>query len=567
MLTSLSIKNIALIKELDIRFEKGLTVLSGETGAGKSIIIDSLSFLLGGKADKSLIRSGEESACVEGVFCLSKIHSDVIKDLGLSGEPGEEVMLSRSYNIEGRNECRYNGKLITLAMLRNIADYLVDIHGQHEHQALLRTSNHITILDNYGEEEIASIKEKYASTYQEYRKTLSALREFGISDEERERAIDMLSYQISEIEEAKLQDGEEEKLLEERSRIVNAERICTALTTAASSLLGNVGGVENVRAALSAISSILRYDSSLESLQQRLESVSYELDDIASAVRDKMDDYDYNEKDADKIEQRLDKIKSLKKKYGATYKDILKFYDNAVGELQKYRDSSENIETLQKQLSKLLDILYTQAKELSQARRNAAVKLIKEVESELSELGMSGSVFEVRISEFPQKEQLESRLSNNGVDTVEFYLSANAGEEVKPLSKVISGGEMSRFMLALKVITSRIDGIGTMIFDEIDSGISGKIGEVVAKKLARISRLRQVITITHLASVCAMADHNYLIYKEVENDKTYTRLVKLSEEQALEEIARIGGGRDISAVSLQHSLELKKWSNSYKDSL
>lgn len=565
MLLTLHIKNIAIIKELELSFDNGLIVLSGETGAGKSIIVDSLNFLLGAKTDKTLLKSGEKEAIVQGVFCINSSTQEQLQALGIQAEDNT-VIISRTLSLEGRNECRINGSLVTLSMLRNITESMVDIHGQHEHQSLLRPKTHLRLLDAYIKD-LDGLKSEVADLYHQYKKLVFELSSFGMTDSERERMLDLLKFQIEEITQANLKDGEEQQLLEERAKIINFERIMRGLSQSYDFLSGANGAANQVSEALSALGGISSYDTVYQSLYDRLQSVQYELDDIVAVLKENAENLNYDEKTADKLENRLDQIKNLKKKYGSTFEEINQFLQNAQSEYTRLSSSAEIIEQLKIDIETIGNKLYQQAVLLSQKRREGAVQFCKEVNNELQDLGMAGSTFEIQFCENPNKDQFFEMATADGFDKAEFYLSANIGEPSKPLAKIASGGEMSRIMLALKMILSKHDDIDTMIFDEIDTGISGKIGQTIANKLACVSRSRQVITITHLAAICAMADHNYLIFKQEENGKTYTKVEKLDYDRTIQEIARLAGGHEISTLSLEHAKELKSWSDNFKQNI
>lgn len=565
MLLTLHIKNIAIIKELELSFDNGLIVLSGETGAGKSIIVDSLNFLLGAKTDKTLLKSGEKEAIVQGVFCINSSTQEQLQALGIQAEDNT-VIISRTLSLEGRNECRINGSLVTLSMLRTITESMVDIHGQHEHQSLLRPKTHLRLLDAYIKD-LDGLKSEVADLYHQYKKLVFELSSFGMTDSERERMLDLLKFQIEEITQANLKDGEEQQLLEERAKIINFERIMRGLSQSYDFLSGANGAANQVSEALSALGGISSYDTVYQSLYDRLQSVQYELDDIVAVLKENAENLNYDEKTADKLENRLDQIKNLKKKYGSTFEEINQFLQNAQSEYTRLSSSAEIIEQLKIDIETIGNKLYQQAVLLSQKRREGAVQFCKEVNNELQDLGMAGSTFEIQFCEIPNKDQFFEMATADGFDKAEFYLSANIGEPSKPLAKIASGGEMSRIMLALKMILSKHDDIDTMIFDEIDTGISGKIGQTIANKLACVSRSRQVITITHLAAICAMADHNYLIFKQEENGKTYTKVEKLDYDRTIQEIARLAGGHEISTLSLEHAKELKSWSDNFKQNI
>lgn len=556
MLLSLNILNIALITRCSLTLDKGLNILSGETGAGKSIIIDSLTFVLGDRADKTLIRSGENMATVEAVFTveLNDKYIEVLNDLDIEIE--DTLIIKRTMTIEGRNECRVNGKIVTLGMLRKLTVLLADIYGQHEHQSLINVANHIDLLDSYGN--LFPIRDKIKDKYDELQNIKSQLSRFG-SEAEIKRKLDTLQYQIDEIINAKVEEGEEENLVNLRTKYMSAEKIIQSVSGAYNTLNSESYSSDNAcSAALSFLNSVSQYDDKLKELSDRLDVVSIELSDIVSSLNDYVNEFDYDERKADYVEKRIDEIRLLKRKYG---NDLNAFLSEAQKEYDTLINSNDIIDSLNKQYKDIEEVLLDIAEQLSLARGKYAMNFEKEIISELNDLGMKGTTFSVQINSNP------SDISPIGYDSVEFLISPNIGEPLKPLSKIISGGEMSRFMLAIKNITARLDNIECMVFDEIDSGISGHIAQVVGEKLCNISRNRQVIAITHLPQLASMADNHFLIKKEVDKDKTLTKLSLLNEEDSLREVARLIGGSDYSGYAMPHANEMILHGKNYKNSL
>ena len=550
MILQLHIKNIALIEDCTINFGVKLNVLSGETGAGKSIIIDSLGFALGARADKGLIRHGAQTASVEAVFDLSDSPMAKKKMVEMGFDEEDTLILFRSMT-EMRSEVRINGRPAALSMLKELGATLVDILGQHENQSLLSVSTHIDLLDKYGEAGISSVKKQIFDLYHQYKDTEEALSRFG-DEQERARRMDVLSYQIEEINAAELKEGEEESLLAERERFRNSEKILNAVGAASSALDGD--DAYSVQSAVSMAMSSLRqavlYDEKLENLYERMDSAYAELKDISDEMHSYTDSFDFDDAKADFVEKRVDLIRSMKRKYGSTVTEILANLEKFSAEYAELLDADAEIERLQGKAKKLREELLSLSEDLSEKRRKAASSLKKELEGELAQLGMKGSVFDVS---FTSGEQF---LGENGYDRAEFLISPNPGEPVRSLSKIISGGEMSRFMLAMKVITARLDGIQTLVFDEVDAGISGKIGEVVAEKLALVSEARQVIAITHLPQVAAMSDCHFLIEKSVLDGVTRTALIPLDEAGVVGEVERLSAGA--GAYGTLHAQELRK---------
>lgn len=562
MLSQLHIENIALIDKLELELKDGLNILSGETGAGKSIIIDSLNFVLGERADKTLIRYGTEFAVVQAVF--DDYGTPAVREyLDECGYDAEDILIiRRKMSLDGKNECRINGRVCTLSILKGLTELLVDIHGQHEHQSLLKSANHIYLLDSIGEDKIAKSKKRVGECYAKYRNIIAEMAKYG-NAAERERKLDILRYQIEEIENADVQEGEEEELLAQRKRIRNMEKILTALQSAKSAIDGYDGtGVgASLKNASSMLSSIASFDDELPSIEDRLQSAKVEVEDISDTIGNMLDRLDFDARSADRTEQRLDTVRNVTKKYGGTYEALQDFYENATKEADMLANAADTVEELEKAKISAAHELKTEAEKLTQMRIAVAEKFEKAMIKELGDLGMGSSTFKVQIESASDIDEIGA----NGADTVEFLISPNVGEPLKPLAKIISGGEMSRFMLALKNIVANIDLIGTMVFDEIDTGISGNISAVVSEKMCNISRNRQVIAVTHMPSLAAMADNHYLIAKAVENGKTLTHITLLDDDT--QEVARLIGGSDYSEYAIPHALEMKAWADKYKKSL
>ena len=562
MLCQLSIENIALIDKLELELKNGLNILSGETGAGKSIIIDSLNFVLGERADKSLIRFGTDKASVEAVFedYLTPSIKDCLDDLGIEAE--DVLILRRKMSADGKNECRINGRISTLSALKSLTELLVDIHGQHEHQSLLKSTNHIKLLDKLGEKKIATVKGEVEKNFDDYTSLKKEFLRFGNADE-RERKLDILSFQIDEIEKADVKDGEEDELLSARKRIRNMEKIISALEGAKNLLDGYdsqsvSASIKNANSLLNTISS---YDENIAPIADRLDSCKVEITDISETLSDMLQKLDFDSRSAEQIEERLEVVRTILRKYGGSYESLQKFYEEATKEAQTLSNATERVERLETEIKVAAEKLLASAKELSQERRKIADKFEKDITKELCDLGMGGSTFKVEIDSTDDVDQI----SANGADSVEFMISPNVGEPLKPLAKIISGGEMSRFMLAFKNILAGVDDIGTMVFDEIDTGISGNISQVVSEKMCNISRARQVIAVTHMPSLASMADNHYLISKSTENGKTLTHVDLLKDDT--DEVARLIGGNDYSIYAVPHAKEMKANAQRYKDSL
>lgn len=572
MLKFLYIENIALIDSLHIEFSQGLNILSGETGAGKSIIIDSVNLVLGERADKDLIKSGKDKARVEATF---ELHSDTrvwqyLLENGIETSQ-DSIILSREISISGKNICRINGNTVTLATLKNTGDHLVDIHGQHEHQSLLNTASHMAILDNFANKEISSLHDKVSQNYREYRDVASRLTSRFGNDRDRERMLDILGFQINEIEKAHLKAGEDEELRRERELLINGEKISEALDKAYYSIYGdaeNQSTLSSIRETSSLFDSLLALDEKFTLINDKLNEAYYMLEDAAMEIRDYRNAFEFDRNRLEEVDKRLDDITRLKKKYGTSIGEILDFLQNAQTEYEEIKNSEQSLKELQSKKERLLHLLYESSVELSRARRLSGERFEEKVVSQLMDLGLAKSRFEVAFSDIPEEEDIlsnEKIFTSSGFDVVEFLISTNVGEPLKPLSRVASGGEMSRIMLAIKNISADLDEIPCMIFDEIDTGISGRIAQVVAEKLFSTSLARQVICVTHLPQIASMADTHYLINKSEFEGKTVTNIALLENEGRYHEVARLIGGIDISSVGLEHARQMVEWSRHYKE--
>lgn len=568
MLNSLSIKNIALIESLEISFDNGLNILSGETGAGKSIIIDSLNFVLGQRADKTLIRYGQESATVCAYF--DKDFSDktlkVLSDFDIEFEG--EILLKRVMTIDGKNSCLINGQKVTLGMLKELTSTLVDIYGQHESAKMLNNDNHIQIIDMYGQEEIMPLIDNQSLLLHEYKQTLAKLNEYG-NIAELNKNIDLYEYQINEIEQADLQEDEEEQLIAQRHMLNNSQNILESLEGVRQILNGDSSQtvLDGLNLCKSLINKVIDDIPQAEEYLERLESAKIELKDICESLSDIADECEFDPREYQECEDRLTLIRSLKRKYGASVSDILSYLEEIKEKYEFLQDGEEAIEKLEIQKERQADLLYKNSVALSRSRRHAAEEMKDKITQQLRQLGMKGSQFVVQFEEIPAQEKAIKIINQNGFDNPIFLFSANEGQPPKELSKIISGGELSRFMLAIKNIIADLDGINCMVFDEIDTGISGNIAQTVAQKLYRISCNRQVLAVTHLPQLASMADVNYLISKSSVNGNTTTTLIKLENQSLYQEIARLIGGNEESQLALSHAKEMKEFSNNTKTQL
>ena len=553
MLQSLYLENIALIEKLGIELFPGFNVLTGETGAGKSIIIDAVNFVLGERTSRDLIRNGAARAKVEAVFNLNEGDAAfaALDALGIEYD-GNELILSRELSAAGRNACRVNGTLVPVASLKSVSDTLVDIHGQHEHQALLDAENHISYLDAYCHAESLPIIEKIDAIVSR-RNELMLKRNSGFSSErEREREMDMLRYQIEEIASANLEAGEEERLNAEKTVLLNAERIRTALETAHMALSGAEEGsaLSAIDTARRSMRDIAALNKDYEALGDKIEELYYAAEDISFVLRDTSENVESDMQRLEEIEQRLKLISDLKRKYGRTVEDVIDFGKDAGTKLNEL----ENAEALAAELDAKLDKLKAEynvaADELSKVRRAAGDRLKRDVLNELKDLGMAKAMFDVALSDASGGEPRKG-----GRETAEFMLSANPGEPLKPLEKVASGGELSRIMLCFKSIFADNDRVPTLIFDEIDTGISGRTAAVVGEKMLGIAKKHQVICVTHLAQIAALAEAHLMVRKYDDGKNTFVETRQLNEEEKVQRIAQMMDGESDSPSALTHARE------------
>ena len=556
MLKQLSIYNIALIDQQSIAFFDGFSVLTGETGAGKSIIIEALNFVLGERASRELVKSGEEKASVEATFALSAGEPvfDVLTEQGIDCEENE-LTLYREFSISGKNVCRANGTLINAGALKLIGDALVDIHGQHAHQSLLDEKKHIGLLDRFAGKDALDVKARVAQAYHKASEAKRLLSAAQFNEQERTRRIDLLTYQIKEIDAANLNIGEEEQLEEQRGLLQNAQAVMEGLEGANTALSGdeaeNGGALASFSMAMHMLDGIARLSADYQQLSDKLHALYYDLEDASYTLRDYRTDFSFEPGMLDEIETRLELISTLKRKYGANIEEILAYRDKSEQELELIDNAEERREQLAADYAAAKADYDSLSEQLSSLRQEAAQRLSARLLPELSDLGMPHAAFSAKF------ETLSGEIpSANGTDDVEFLLSTNRGEPVKALSKVASGGELSRIMLSFKSVLADLDGIPTMVFDEIDSGISGQIGTAVAVKMRQIAKNHQVLCITHLPQIAAYANQQYLVYKEETGEHTRSNAILLTQEQRAKEIARIMGSSGADAVALEHAQQL-----------
>ena len=550
MLQTLKIENFALIENQTVEFKNGLNILLGETGSGKSLIFNSILFALGMKADKTYIRSGKKFMKVDALFVeLPSELRQFLEDAGFDCE--DELLLSRSLSEDGKNVIRVNGQIATTSMLKEIGQRLVDSFTQHESVSLLNVKNHLTMLDKFAGERVKPLKEEISSLLEQIAEINKKIKSLGGDESERERLISLLKYQYEEIEKAELRQGEDEEVKERLKVMASAEKIFEAVSASEALLSENpdsaINALQEVSNALSALSNI----EVLSALKERLDSCRYELEDIVSALVDVRDETTFDEGEFNALDQRNDLIKNLCKKYGGSIEAVLEFASKAKEQLQMLDEGQELLEKLNAQKEKLVAQLEKVAGKLTEARKAVAEEVEGKVEKELRELGMKSSKFTIQIS--PLKE-----IGQNGRDDVVFNFSANAGQEVKSLSKTASGGELSRFMLAVKNIFAENGLASTLLFDEIDAGISGETGKIVGQKLKNITKFCQVLCITHLPQVAVFGDNFVNVYKLEKDGQTFSETKILDLDEAVEAVAKMTGGANPTEIALNHAREMFK---------
>ncbi len=556
MLQLLHIENIAVIEEADITFDEGFNALTGETGAGKSIVIDAMGAVLGQRTSRDLIRTGAAKAFVSAMFS-GVPPLPVLEECGLEAEDGE-LLLQREIYADGKNACRVGGRPVTVAQLRRIGGALLNIHGQHDGQQLLDEEQHGAYLDSFGrvEAELGA----YAACYEAMEVTRKKLKSLQMDEAEKERRMDSLTFQIQELEKAQLKPGEEETLLQRRNLLRNSEKFMSAVQGAVWSLTGgDDGGVSELREAAGAVSGVKGLDDRFGQLHERLESLYSEAYDVAETLRDLQDSFDFSPQELDELEGRADLLYRLKKKYGPTVEDMLAYLEKCREELDQIAFAADTTARLEKQLEKERGRAMKAARALSEARKAAAKRLEERIQEELRQLDMPKVRFAIC---FEEKEP-----DALGIDVVRFLMSANVGEELRPINKVASGGELARIMLALKNVLAENELIGTLVFDEVDTGVSGRAAQKVAEKLAQVSRRKQVLCVTHLPQLAAMADTHFSVEKGEREGRTYTRVLRLDRERRKEELARLTGGQRVTSALLAGAEELLDAASEYRAGL
>jgi DNA repair protein RecN (Recombination protein N) len=564
MLLEMSISNLAVIESVHLHFRKGFHVLTGETGAGKSIIIDALTLVAGGRSSADLVRYGSEKSIIEALFYIESSHPvwGILGGLGIEADAEGHLIIRREITAQGKSTSRINGQLVNLTGLKSVGAWLVNIHGQHEHQSLFRVEEHINWLDLFGESAINTIKQEYNKAYQDYIAIRKSLKNLEETSKKSLQMQDLYRFQVEEITAAQLILGEDESLNEEKRKLSNAEKIYQNAADAYESLSGAGHGLETINKVMQKIQDIANLDPvKLNPVLEQIQNAYYQFEDAAYQIRDYRDDIEFNPGRLDDIEQRLHLMASLRRKYGDSIADILAYVSKVQKELDLIENKDAMLQKLQKQEKQAAANVRKLAKSLFGQRQQVSDKLAAEIVAELRDLHMEKTQFKVQLK-FD-----EDALGINGADEVEFLISANPGEPLRSLSKIASGGEISRVMLALKSIFARVDRIPVLVFDEVDTGVSGRAAQAIAEKMSRLSRDCQVFSITHLPQVACMADSHYCIHKSTDGSRTFTHVDDLDREGRMRELARMLGGVEVTETTLQHAQEMLDLAEVKKTSL
>lgn len=564
MLMELSIRNFAIIDQLTVSFDKGLTVLTGETGAGKSIIIDAIGQLIGGRGSVDYVRHGSKRAEIEGLFSIDKPHHiyPLLENLGIEISEDDTLLLKREITAQGKSICRINGKLVTLAILREIGQSLVDIHGQHEHQYLLQEDKHLLLLDRFAEEAIMHEKEEYERLYEKLVKMREKVKQLSENEQQMMQRLDLYQYQYDEIVAAKLTPNEDEYLLEEKRKLDHSEDLFENVRGAYEALYGENKGLEWLMVAMNQLEDAAQLDESLTPYKEAVTNSYYLLEEVAFNLRDYYEKIEFDPDRLNEIEARLSEINQLKRKYGETVNDIMEHSAKLEEELEMLKNKDDRLQHLEKELRSIAKDLLVEGKNLTEVRKKEAERLTDGIQKQLQHLYMKDTQFAVNFEE--KNIQVDDLInvkkplpiSKNGIHDVTFMVSTNKGEPLKPLAKVASGGELSRIILALKTIFASHEGVTSLIFDEVDTGVSGRVAQAIAEKIYQISLNSQVLCITHLPQVAAMADTHLLITKKPEGQRVTTSVKPLTEKERVNELTRMIAGVEITDLTKKHAEEL-----------
>lgn len=551
MIQELSVQDFAIISSLNLEFKEGMTVLTGETGAGKSIIIDAMGLLVGGRGSSDFIRDGMDRCRIEGSFYIEnkEVMLDYLEEKGIE-MPDDLLIIQREIHRNGRNNCRINGQLVNTKILREVGQRLVDIHGQNEHQELMNPAHHLSMLDNFAASDMLPLISEYQIHFKKHQELSTKIKKFYENEKEYVQRMDMLHFQHDEIAEVNLIDGEEEQLLEERKKMLSFQQITDALKNTYHYIDSEESQtLDLVAQAMNEMSHIEHLDSSYKETHELVQTAYYSLQEALGNITSLMDTLELDEERLNEVDNRLDTIRQLKRKYGETVTDIIAYFNTISEELAINETSTMDIKELEASFEKEEKRLATLSEKLTEKRRQIALDLEKNILKELKSLYMENTQFKV-VFDTTDSYQL------TGKDKVEFFISANVGEELKPLTKVVSGGELSRVMLAIKTIFSKSQGITSIVFDEVDTGVSGRVAQAIAEKIHEIGKNSQVLCITHLPQVAAISDTHYYIQKEIKNNRTETSVRELSENQRINEIARMLSGAEVTPLTLEHAKEL-----------
>jgi DNA repair protein RecN (Recombination protein N) len=562
MLVELTIRNFAIIPSLTVSFQQGLHVLTGETGAGKSIIMDAVSLLIGGRASVDYIRHGEDKAEIEGLFELDKNHPifALLQEFGIEVEE-DLLILRRDISVQGKSICRINGKLVTLTILREIGQLLVDIHGQHEHQSLLHDEKHLSLLDEYGNDLIERPKKEYIALFRQYKEINQDIKELTEGEQQLAQRLDLLRFQLDEIATAELEPTEDERLSQDKKKRTHAQKLFNGVEESFQAIHDDGRAMDALSIVMNHLKDLAQIDEELKPTSSLIESIYYQVEDIAHELSRYRDQLEFDPDQLTKIETRLMQIDQLKRKYGSSVQDILEYASKIETELDSIVHKEERIEELSQKKKDLIIQLTLKAQDLTTLRTQVAEQLIQKVKTELMGLYMDKTKIDVHLSSFATGEKIEHEgklraIREDGWDDFHFLLSPNPGEPLKPLSKIASGGELSRLMLAFKSVFSKIEPVTTLIFDEVDTGVSGRVAQAMAEKLYEISRDQQVLCITHQAQVAAMSDEHYRIVKESTDNETITQVLPLCDTEKSDELARMMSGAEVTSLTKRHAEEL-----------
>jgi DNA repair protein RecN (Recombination protein N) len=575
MLKELSIRNLAVIEHVTLQFQSGFHVLTGETGAGKSIIIDALSLTIGARGSSDLIRHDSDKLEIEAVFEIQPDHPTwgLLEANGIEADPKEHIIVRREMTIQGKSTCRLNGQLVNLSTLREVGEWLVNIHGQHEHQSLLKTENHLQWLDAYGNREISVLKDRYREAYEKYMQLQKDVTQLEEQTQLSLQKLDLYQFQIQEISDAKLKIGEEEQLQEERNRLASAEKLSHHAAESYELLYGPKRGLEALNRAIEHLRNLASIDkNTVTPWLEQAESAYFQIEDISHQLRDYRDRVEFNPIRLQQVELRLDMIHGLRRKYGETISDILAHYQKISLEVENILNKDDIMLKLKQELLEQGTQLALNASQLSQQRKIIAEQLATSIVIELRELQMERTQFIVKVNQLHDENGIvldgaKYKFNREGIDVVEFLLAPNPGEPLRELSKIASGGELSRIMLALKTIFAKIDQVPVLVFDEVDTGVSGRAAQSIAEKLSKLSRSCQVFSITHLPQVACMADVHYYIHKNIDQNRTQTRVHDLDAELRIHELARMLGGVEVTSTTLHHAQEMLALAKEKKSNL